>query len=95
MWQTENGEVEKWSHRRLQPASQTIATRIWYDRVDKGGLLTRVRASFTVRYIHAAELVLMLEKAGFVEWQLYGSYELDPFDDTSERLIALAELTPS
>lgn len=95
VWTTVEGEVEKWSHRTLRPAAQALDTRIWYDRVDEHGSLRRVRTSFTLRYIHAAELELMLEKAGFVEWQLYGSYDLDPFEDTSERLIALAELTPS
>lgn len=94
-WHTDEVEVEKWSHRRLHPASQTLDTRIWYDSVDPDGTLRRVRTSFTLRYVHAAELELMLEKAGFVEWQFYGTYDLDPFEDSSERLIALAELTPS
>jgi hypothetical protein len=37
----------------------------------------------------------MLELTGFVEWKRYGSYELDPFQDDSERLIFTAEVTPS
>jgi SAM-dependent methyltransferase len=88
-------EVEKWSHRRLRPASQHLETRIWYDSVHSDGTVARVRTTFTLRYLHAAELELLLEKAGFVEWQLYGSYELDPYVDSSERLIALAELIAS
>ncbi len=95
-WTLSDGtEVEKWSHRRLHPATQRFDTRIWYDRVLNDGSVTRTKTAFHLRYIHAAELELMLEKAGFVEWQLYGSYDLDPYDDASERLIALAELTPS
>lgn len=96
VWTDADGrEVEKWSHRRLRAASQHLDTRIWYDTVRADGTVQRVRSGFTLRYIHAAELELMLEKAGFVEWQLYGSYELDPYTDTSDRLIALADLTPS
>lgn len=96
VWTTDDGtEVEKWSHRRLHPATQTLDTRIWYDRVLGEGTVRRTGTAFTLRYIHAAELELMLGKAGFVEWQLYGSYELDPYEDASERLIALADLTPS
>jgi SAM-dependent methyltransferase len=96
VWTAGEGiEIEKWSYRKLHPATQTIDTRIWYDRVLGDGSLQRTRTAFTLRYIHPAELELMLEKAGFVEWQLYGSYELDPYGDTSERLIALADLTPS
>ena len=48
-----------------------------------------------MRYVVPAELELLLELTGFVEWKLYGSYDLDPFDDTSERLIVTAEVTPS
>ena len=88
-------EIEKWSHRRVNPANQTIDTRLWYDTVRDDGTVERVRTSFTLRYVHAAELELMLHRAGFVEWKLYGSYELDPFDDGSDRIVALAELTPS
>ena len=88
-------DVEKWSHRRIHPASQTIDTRIWYDSVRADGTVERVRTAFRFRYIHAAELELMLDRAGFVEWRIYGSYELDPLDDASDRIVALAELTPS
>ena len=96
VWSDDEGvEIEKWSHRRLHAATQTIDTRIWYDRTTKDGAVRRVRTAFTLRYIHAAELELMLAHAGFVEWQLYGTYDLDPFDDTSDRLIVLCELTPS
>lgn len=96
VWTGEDGrEVEKWSHRRVNAATQTIATRLWYDTVRDDGAVERVRTAFTLRYIHAAELELMLRRAGFVEWKLYGSYDLDPFAETSERIIALAELTPS
>jgi SAM-dependent methyltransferase len=95
-WADEAGsEVEKWSHRRVSPASQTIETRLWYDTVRGDGSVERVRTAFTLRYIHAAELELMLHRAGFIEWKLYGSYELDPLDDASDRIVALAELTPS
>lgn len=88
-------EIEKWSHRRVNPASQTIDTRLWYDAARDDGTVERVRTAFSLRYIHAAELELMLHRAGFVEWKLYGSYDLDPLEDGSDRIIALAELTPS
>lgn len=95
-WPGPNGqELEKWSHRTLHPATQTIETRVWYDAIAADGQVQRTRSTFTLRYLHAAELELMLEKAGYVEWQLYGSYDLDPYEDTSERLIVLAERTPA
>lgn len=87
--------VDKWSHRQLQPASQLIDTILWYERISRDGRTTRTRAQFSLRYVHASELELMLTLAGFSETRLYGSYDLDPYDDDSERLFVTAEATPS
>ena len=57
------------------------------------GSLRRIATSFDLRYLHRHELELMLELAGFVQWQVYGSYDLDPYDDESDRLIVAAEIT--
>lgn len=90
-WQLETGEsVDKWSHRTIHPADQTIDTTIWYDTISEGGQLQRTRTSFVHRYLHASELRLMLMQAGYTEISFYGSYELDAFDDDSDRLIVLA-----
>lgn len=91
----DGGEVEKWAHRKLRPSQQLIETRIWYDSVSKDGQVHRRRSSFALRYIHAAELALMVQQAGFAEWQLYGTYDLDPYDDASDRIIMLADRGPS
>ena len=48
-----------------------------------------------MRYLVASEIALLLELTGFGEWKIYGSYELDPYDDGSDRLIVTAEVTPS
>ena len=95
-WTRADGtRVDKLSVRRLSHANQTIVTDLWYDLTAPDGAVRRVATSFTMRYVHRAELELMLELAGFVEWQVYGSYDLDPFDDRAERLIVTAEVTPS
>jgi SAM-dependent methyltransferase len=95
-WFAENGvRVDKLAARRVSPATQTIATELWYDLTATDGSLRRIATTLTMRYLHRAELELMLELAGFAEWQFYGSYDLDPFDDHSERLIVAAEVTPS
>jgi SAM-dependent methyltransferase len=87
--------ADKFGSRRLQSARQRIETDLWYDLLSPDGRLRRVRTSYAMRYLHRAELDLMLELAGFAEWEVYGSYDLDPFDDNSERLLVLAEATPS
>jgi SAM-dependent methyltransferase len=95
-WHLEDGTtVDKWSHRRITPATQTIDTLLWYDRVDASGALSRVRSAFALRYVHASELALMLELSGFTDPMFYGSYDLDPYDSESDRLLVTAEVTPS
>jgi SAM-dependent methyltransferase len=95
-WQwPEGASVAKFSSRRLSLADQLIRTELWYDQLGADGALRRVSTSFEMRYVHRAELELMLELAGFVEWQVYGGYDLEPFGDDSERLIVTAEVTPS
>ncbi|MGH2531593.1 MAG: class I SAM-dependent methyltransferase [Thermomicrobiales bacterium] len=96
MWTEPNGDrVDKFAARRVSHATQTIRTELWYDRVSPDGSLRRTTTSFDMRYIHRAELELMLELAGYVEWQVYGSYDLDPYDEASDRLIVAAEVTSS
>ena len=51
--------------------------------------------SFTLRYVSQAELLLLLELTGWVDFECYGSYDLDPVTDQSDRLIVTAQLTPS
>lgn len=95
-WRQDDGTmVQKFSSRRVHPSSQTIATDLWYDLVASSGALKRIATSYQMRYLHRSELVLILELAGFVEWQVYGSYDLDPVDDGSDRLIVTAEVTAS
>jgi SAM-dependent methyltransferase len=92
---TDGTRVDKFAARRVAAATQTIATELWYDLTDPSGAVRRIATSMPMRYLHRAELELMLELAGFAEWQVYGSYDLEPFTDQSERLIVAAEVTPS
>lgn len=95
-WTLDDGsKVMKFSQRRVHPTQQIIETELWYDIVSPSGAINRVATSFPMRYLYPSELVLLLELAGYVEWELYGSYDLDPLDDSSDRLIVTAEVTPS
>ena len=90
-WTIDNGStVDKWGYRRVGDDSQIIDTLIWYDQLDASGTMHRVRTRFDLRYVHQSELALMLELAGFVDVDWYGSYELDPWDPESDRIIAIA-----
>lgn len=95
-WQREDGmAVDRFSARTHAPSTQRIDTDLWFDLVDPSGRLTRIRSEFPMRYVTRSELELLLEISGFVEWRVYGAYDLEPYGDTSERLIVTAEVTPS
>ena len=95
-WTLDNGDrLDKFGARRLSPASQRIETDLWYDVTQPDGTLRRVAASFPMRYLHASELRLLLEACGFVDLQLYGNYDLDPYDDAADRIVVTAEVTPA
>lgn len=95
-WTRDDGmRVDRFAARTVAAAAQRIDTDLWFDVVSSDGTLRRVRTAFPMRYVTPSELELMLELAGFEEWKLYGSYELDPFEDGSERLVVTAEVTAS
>lgn len=94
-WQLADAvRLDKFAARRVLPAEQQIVTDLWYDRTSRDGAVHRTATSFTMRYLHRAEIELLLELAGFVEWHVYGSYDLDPISDGADRLIFTAEVTP-
>ena len=79
-WRKADGTmVDRFSARTHDSAEQTIDTELWYDLMDPAGHIRRVRSGFPMRYFVASELALLLELTGFVEWKLYGSYDLDPY----------------
>jgi SAM-dependent methyltransferase len=87
----DGSRVDKFASRQIFPAAQEIETDLWYDVTAPDGGLRRVATSYPMRYLHRAELELLLELAGFTGWQVYGSYDLDPYHDESDRLLAIAE----
>ena len=82
--------IDKFSASTLDPAEQRIDTTFFYDRLRRDGTVERVAAPFVLRYIGRFELELLLERAGFGDLQLYGSYDLAPLTAASERMIAVA-----
>lgn len=90
-WQRDDGTmIDKWGHRQPGTESQVIDTLIWYDQTDADGGYSRTRTRFDLRYVHQSELALMLESAGFVHVDWYGSYDLDSWDAAADRIIAVA-----
>lgn len=91
-WLRDDGSrVDKFAARQVFPTEQQIETDLWYDIAGPAGKLRRVATSYPMRYLHRAELDLLLEVTGFSSWQVYGSYDLDRFTDDSDRLLVIAE----
>jgi SAM-dependent methyltransferase len=89
-WMLHGETIEKWGHRRAGPESQVIDTLIWYDQTSANGEYRRTRTRFDLRYVHQSELALMLRLSGFGRADWYGSYDLDPWDAESDRIIVVA-----
>ncbi|GAB4569399.1 MAG: class I SAM-dependent methyltransferase [Anaerolineae bacterium] len=83
-------KVIKQYTRQVDLAQQQMHLHFIYDEVFPDGSLRRTVFPFTMRYLGRFEAELLLEKAGFVVEDVYGSWDLDPFDVGSERMIFVA-----
>jgi SAM-dependent methyltransferase len=93
-WPMEDGSrLDKLVAQTADSTNQRIENEIWYEVTAADGALKRTRTAFAQRWIGAGELVLMLQLAGFQDWRVYGSYELDVLEAHSERIIIAAEKT--
>ena len=60
------------------------------DRLDAPGRVQRATLITHFRFIFRHEMQLLLKLGGFDLTEVYGSYDLDPFDGSSEKLIVVA-----
>jgi SAM-dependent methyltransferase len=79
---------------KVDRAAQVVHMTNYYDEMPPDGRVRRHFAPFSLRYLSAGELRLLLEQAGLTVDALYGSYELDPLTNDSPRIIAAASVTP-
>jgi SAM-dependent methyltransferase len=82
--------VQKWLTFRTERATQIQHFTLIYDIIDPNGALRRTRVAMPLRYTYRYEAQLLLERAGFTLAELYGSYERQPYEDNSERMILVA-----
>ena len=82
--------VLKYMARTLDAAQQLQQVHFIYDEVMADGQMRRTVAPFQARYLHRYEGELLLDKAGFTPEQVYGSYDLDPYQSDSQRMIFVA-----
>jgi SAM-dependent methyltransferase len=72
------------------PAEQLLALNLTYDEIEESGSIRRTVSTLRLRYLYRFELELLLEGCGFIQEQLYGSYDLDPYSAESANLISVS-----
>lgn len=83
-------QVMRFRTEKVDFAQQLLHVTYIVDEVDSQGQVQRTLFPFYMRYLFRYELELLLRHSGFVLEAVYGSYDLDPFDGDSEKMIAVA-----
>jgi SAM-dependent methyltransferase len=73
------------------PAPATFTLTHWYDIHPQGGPMSRFCIQTTIALITPTEIVLLLEATGWRLRQLYGDHEMGEWDESSPRLIVIAQ----
>jgi len=76
--------------RRLDLATQTQNITFILDEIDLAGGVRRTLFPFRMRFVYRYEMELLLRQAGYSLEAVYGSYDLEPFESSSEKMIFLA-----
>ncbi len=87
--------VSKFRSCQADPARQIQHVTHIYEEWGPDGSLRRRLASFELRFIHRHEMELLLSRAGFRIRDLYGAYDLSPYDLNAPRMIFVAGLIPA
>lgn len=77
--------------RHLEADQQIQNVTFLLDEIGRDGILRRNTFSFPMRYLHRFELELLLTQTGFTVTELYGDYDLSPFQSDSPRMIFVAQ----
>ena len=71
-------------------ANQQQDITYFIDRTDRAGQVTRSVFNTSFRFIYRHEMQLLLKQGGFDLKEVYGSYDFDPFDSASDKMIVVA-----
>jgi SAM-dependent methyltransferase len=84
--------VHRFYSRRLDLAAQTQEITFIMDEIDSTGQVQRVLFPLRMRFVYRYEMELLLRLAGFSLETVYGSYNLEPFDSGSDKMIFVARV---
>ncbi len=82
--------AQLWLSRSTDWGQQSQELIYLSDRLEADGRVQRVTLDTQFRFVFRHELHLLLKLGGFDVKDLYGSYNLDPFESNSEKLIVVA-----
>jgi SAM-dependent methyltransferase len=82
--------IHRFYTRRLDLATQTQHITFILDEIDSTGTVRRALFPFRMRFVYRYEMQLLLHAAGFSLEKVFGSYDLEPFDSSSEKMIFVA-----
>jgi SAM-dependent methyltransferase len=82
--------ITKFVLRRPRPDEQLDDLMFFYDEQDERGYLRRSMVEVKLRWFTRFELELLLQSAGWQVDEVYGNYDLAPFDASSDRLLVVA-----
>jgi SAM-dependent methyltransferase len=81
--------------RREEADGLHVAFSTIVDRTHPDGTIARLPAGFRLWYPYPAQLMGLLDEAGLRVESVFGSHDLEPFDDESDRCIVVARRGPS
>jgi len=83
--------VSKFSSQTYNPTTQISNQHFFIDITDRLGRLSRITASFRLRYVFYKDIKKLLESTGFRIVEVYGSFNREKFSEKhSQRIIAVA-----
>jgi len=87
-----NSEIHKYVASRVFWATQEQELRYrMEERRADGELIGEQMVAFRLRHVFRHEMELLLLMSGFAEPAWYGDYEMNPYEEGSRRMIALAQ----
>jgi ubiquinone/menaquinone biosynthesis C-methylase UbiE len=91
-WQRDDGTLlTHFVSAASSQAQHLLELTHFYDQHRQGGAVQRTVVTTHVYLFERAETELLLEQAGFVNKEVYGDYELSPYQLESPRMIFIAE----
>jgi SAM-dependent methyltransferase len=84
--------IQRLYTRRLDLANQTQYITFILDELEAAGTVRRTLFPFRMRFVYRYEMELLLRTAGYNLEAIYGSYDLEPFESDSERMLFVARV---